>query len=1687
MKKLFFITSFLFSVSMFSQFVTVVPSTALQMAQGITNPRCITITGTPIIKSGSDYAGNLNSVGTFSAGAGSTFPIANGIVLSTGALNKVPGPKNLPNYAGDGNTAWPGDADMNSHLGQSNFVNASSLEFNFTSLKTSFKFNFLFSSEEYGSNQCSASADDVMVILLTDLVSGATTNIASTPSLISPNNIRKAANNNTCPDSNPSFFGTFYNNLSGPTAPINFLGSTVAMTASTSSLIINHPYKLKIVIADRLTSGYDSAVFISNYKDVIASTGVNLLGPDLVGATAICEGTPTTLTANVTGTTSFIRWMKDGVTMSGQNNLTLNINAADAVGNHTYNFTYLTNACGNFDGQSDSIVVDFLPATVTPNPITLNKCSTSTSYNLAENTAIISAGLTFVPLITYHTDAACTSAAVPINYSGTATTLYVKISKPGTPACPIIKSFTLSTTPDPVATSPGPQEKCARNSTANSALFLLSSLDATVLNGQSSAIYGVSYHATQAGATNNTAIIPVATGTAGQSLLSSTTVYIRVYIIGSQSCFDATKNFTITVNPLLAADKPQDIVYCGTQYNLPPLTNGHYYPNKYVLGNPTSQGAELLPGTPNGIIYSTSTSVTNSITIYVSNLKNAAGSPCTEEWPLKITFVKPDQFRVPTIITCDQYTLPPPDYGNYYTGPNGTGTVITEVVNTSAATTTTDVYYYFQSSSSYAPLNPQCSVIQIGGPAKVTLQVKPDIGPDRPNIFQCGPPLTLPSLSAFPNAKYYNGTGGTGGEITNLIFNPTAPIRKDIYIYEEGTESQHCPSEKTFKIFIGLAPLSFPPSCDLVLPDLTPGQYWTLPGGTGQQLFPGQSVPQSGTFYLYVPIPAGQPACPPQPSVFTNEIPFTVTVQNPPVDDLKYETIKPNGTTQENTALEVSIINPENIACGSVKLLPITKGRYFTESHATNPTGGTELFPNDIITSASTPSVFVYAPPFPGTTCYTDREFKFKILDKPEVDVRGNLDLCQNAAYELPVLTNGDYYDAPNGPLGGGQKLVTLTERTIPSPINKTFYVYRENATDPTCYTDVPFKLVMNRNVDVPTPTNAIEEHCTSFTLPALTVGKYYDVSNLANLNDPTGTEITNFNITIPAATALPYFDKTFYNYEAVFDGTRRTNCLDEEKIRVLLYKQPSITAIPDQYFCGSTPITGADLPAITGTNLTVPTDIATAAKYYTGAGGTGVEITPTTVLTNGQMVYAYAKNPSIIPGSTFAGCADEKSFKVNIFKVDAVTGPIKGCGSIALSDLPVLTVGNYFTSPNGVNPLTASDLVNTGTTLLTKTIYVYGASSFPAGKCQNDQTQFNVEITPIPVTNTVPLLDANPLNVDRTFCDDYQENDGVYLIQNLNIFDTLIKGSQTGTEFSVTYHSTEPDALLATNNNPITSTTLNTVYAVVRNSNFPNCSSIPYKLDFIINLRPIPTPTDKYLCVDNITYLPALGDTVILDTNLPLAGNTFVWYDTAGAIMPAETGSTLITGNTGTFSVIVTGSNGCASDKTPVKVIPSSKAITTYTVTQNFEDNQTIVVIATGASGSIYEYQLDGDPFQDSNVFENLYDGEHTIVVRDKNGCGDSDPIKALIINYPKFFTPNGDGFHDTWNIFGLAKNQQNAKITIYDRHGKLIKQISPSGLGWDGRYNGSELPSSDYWFTVRYLEGGETKEFKSHFSMKR
>lgn len=162
--------------------------------------------------------------------------------------------------------------------------------------------------------------------------------------------------------------------------------------------------------------------------------------------------------------------------------------------------------------------------------------------------------------------------------------------------------------------------------------------------------------------------------------------------------------------------------------------------------------------------------------------------------------------------------------------------------------------------------------------------------------------------------------------------------------------------------------------------------------------------------------------------------------------------------------------------------------------------------------------------------------------------------------------------------------------------------------------------------------------------------------------------------------------------------------------------------------------------------------------------------------------------------------------------------------------------------------------------------------------------------------------------------------------------------------------------------------------------------------------------------------------------------------------------------------------------------VISSGKPIIQNINITDFSNNNSVEIEVAGEG--IYEYSLDGIVYQAENVFYNIEPGFLTLTVRDTNGCG--EVAKDIsVMGYPKFFTPNGDGVNDYWQITGInEQSQPDTSIAIFDRYGKFVTQINPEEQGWNGTSSSNILPASDYWFNLKLQDG---REIKGHFTLKR
>ncbi len=260
-----------------------------------------------------------------------------------------------------------------------------------------------------------------------------------------------------------------------------------------------------------------------------------------------------------------------------------------------------------------------------------------------------------------------------------------------------------------------------------------------------------------------------------------------------------------------------------------------------------------------------------------------------------------------------------------------------------------------------------------------------------------------------------------------------------------------------------------------------------------------------------------------------------------------------------------------------------------------------------------------------------------------------------------------------------------------------------------------------------------------------------------------------------------------------------------------------------------------------------------------------------------------------------------------------------------------------------------------------------------------------------------------------------------------------------------------------------------------------PNATGciLPYTLTVTVAPNPQFALIDGKICVDPSGN--SLNDFVI-DTGLASSGFTFSW--TRDNLPIATTGPAHTATQTGTYVVTVTNNaTGCQTSAQSI-VTATSGIVVTTDFPGDFQGDNTATVVASGGSGQ-FAYSIDGGPEQYFGTFVTT-PGEHVITIRDLQGCG-IETVSFYYLDYPVYFTPNGDGFHDWWNINGL--DNQDAIIYIFDRYGKLLKTIKPSSFsGWDGTYNGRPMPSTDYWFTLDYTDrSGSKRQFKSHFALKR
>ncbi|MGN7514438.1 MAG: T9SS type B sorting domain-containing protein [Allomuricauda sp.] len=345
----------------------------------------------------------------------------------------------------------------------------------------------------------------------------------------------------------------------------------------------------------------------------------------------------------------------------------------------------------------------------------------------------------------------------------------------------------------------------------------------------------------------------------------------------------------------------------------------------------------------------------------------------------------------------------------------------------------------------------------------------------------------------------------------------------------------------------------------------------------------------------------------------------------------------------------------------------------------------------------------------------------------------------------------------------------------------------------------------------------------------------------------------------------------------------------------------------------------------------------------------------------------------------------------------------------------------------------------------------------------ENIVSDVQVGFNEVPVTGVI---------ADETFC---HEVDMAFDLNNKNM-EAL--GGMDPDDFVVSYHSSQTDADMGVH--PFEKQHMlmggsETIYVRTTSLANPDCYDASQR--FVLN--PIETP---FLTFDEQAVIcEAVGSIEIGETQ-PNPDYIYLW--STGEQTPSITVS-----DAGEYTLTVTNqSNGisCEASRTVSVEISTNPQISSIDI-EDMSVNNTVTI--NTENNGMYEFSMDGGEYQSSNVFEAVPPGVHTVKMRDLFGCGVVEE-DIVVVGYLAIFSPNGDVLNETWQIEGLS-TLNSPIVTIYDRYGKLIKQMNEFDAGWDGSFQGKPLPSTDYWFKLSYIDadGNRTyaKYLQSHFSLRR
>jgi len=238
-------------------------------------------------------------------------------------------------------------------------------------------------------------------------------------------------------------------------------------------------------------------------------------------------------------------------------------------------------------------------------------------------------------------------------------------------------------------------------------------------------------------------------------------------------------------------------------------------------------------------------------------------------------------------------------------------------------------------------------------------------------------------------------------------------------------------------------------------------------------------------------------------------------------------------------------------------------------------------------------------------------------------------------------------------------------------------------------------------------------------------------------------------------------------------------------------------------------------------------------------------------------------------------------------------------------------------------------------------------------------------------------------------------------------------------------------------------------------------CEGMPWSQTLMVSSPSVNLGLDEEICSGETYEFIASASNI----------TSYLWQDNV------TTTETFIASTSGIYWVRVTNADGCSATDSANLVVHNLPAVDLGPDTTICEADGSIV-FDVSQYGISYNWLDNESIFPTYTAYVQTYDQEIWVNVTNEYGCVGSDTVVVRFcgeIKIPNAFTPNDDGFNDTWKIDNLF-SFPNVSVDVYNRWGDRVfssKGYTEEFKGFDKK--GKKLPMDAYYYVIDLGNGEE------------